>query len=165
MTNGSVLTPHPPPSTPHLTPIFDAIFSIAFLSKYSGHQWLKCHPLICMTHRRLQFYFDPEKLWHPIIQTPYISLNLLAKHSSLTFPLCFYYIVGICGTFWHNLASSNPMSAISLCMGCCQVVCVCRSTFVVKSTWGNHQFKPIKFAPYLSFNAQHEYVRHLIGWM
>ena len=45
----------------------DTIFSIAFHSKYSGIQWLKCHPLICMTRRRLHFYFDPENLWHPIL--------------------------------------------------------------------------------------------------
>ena len=104
----------------------ETIFSIAFLSKYSGIQWLKCHPLICMIHRRLHFYFDPEKLILP---------NLLTKHSSLTFSLCFYLIVGICGTFWHNLASSKPMFAISLCMGCCQVVCLSEHLWPRLAAW------------------------------
>ena len=79
--------------------ILDTTISIAFRSKYTGHQWLKSHPLICVTHGRLHFYFDPEKLWHPSLQTPYISSNLLAKYSSFTFPRCFCHIVGICSIF------------------------------------------------------------------
>ena len=110
--------------------------------------WLKCHPVICTIHRRLHFYFDPEKLWRPTLQTPYISPNLLAKYSSLAFllfPLCLYHIVGICGTFWHNLASSKPVSAIFLMNGVLPGGVFVGALLtpprgVVKSTWGNHQF-------------------------
>ena len=116
----------------------------SFLSKYSGLQWFKCHPLICMTHRRLHFYFDPEKLWHPILQTPYISPNLLAKHSSLTFPLCFYYIVGKCGTFlaWSCEYQANVCYFLMygvLPGGVFVGAPLTPPRGVVKSTWGNHQ--------------------------
>ena len=95
----------------------------------------KRHPLICVTHRRLHFYFDPEKLLHPTLQTSHISPNLLAKYSSLTFPICFCILLGYVVLFWQNLASSKPMSAISLCMGCCQVVCLTERPWTRLGAW------------------------------
>ena len=37
--------------------------------------------------------------------------------------------------FWRSLASSKPMSTISLCMGCCQVVCLSEHPWPRLGAW------------------------------
>ena len=95
----------------------------------------KCHPLTCVTHRRLHFYFDPEKLLHPTLQTSHISPNLLENTVLLLFLSVFVILLGYVALFWQNLASSKPMSTISLCMGCCQVVCLTERLWPRLGAW------------------------------
>ena len=53
----------------------------------------------------------------------------------LLFLSVFILLLGYVALFWHNLASSKPMSAISLCMGCCQVVCLSEHLWPRLGAW------------------------------
>ena len=92
-------------------------------------------------------YFDPEKLWHPTLQTYHISPNLLAKYSSLIFPVCFCHIVGICSTFLAKSFEQQANVCYFLMYGVLPGGVFDGATLnpprgVVKSTWGNHQLAP-----------------------
>ena len=143
-------------------------FQYPFFPSTVGTSDRKRHPLICVTHRRLHFYFDPEKRLHPTLQTSHISPNLLAKYSSLTFPICFCILLGYVALFWQNLASSKPMSAISLGMGCCQVVCLTERPWPRLGAWLCRLGVTINCDHAILFNTRsacHLYYTRTIEWM